>query len=90
VDFRRSPPASGSIAVQSSWIPRAKVFGDAPNLAARVQSEAEPGTMLVTAAVRRGDIIAAKGDAMKAEELHGLARAKFRSLGMKRWAEGPE
>jgi tetratricopeptide (TPR) repeat protein len=36
-----------------------------------------------------GDIIAAKGDALKAEELHGLARAKFRSLGMKRWAERP-
>ncbi len=36
-----------------------------------------------------GDIMAAKGDAMKAEELHGLAHAKFRSLGMKRWAERP-
>jgi hypothetical protein len=36
-----------------------------------------------------GDIIAAKGDARKAEELHSAARAKFRSLGMKRWAERP-
>jgi hypothetical protein len=36
-----------------------------------------------------GDIMAVKGDAAKADELHGLARAKFRSLGMKRWAEGP-
>jgi tetratricopeptide (TPR) repeat protein len=36
-----------------------------------------------------GDIMAAKGDAMKAEELHDLARARFRSLGMKRWAERP-
>ncbi len=36
-----------------------------------------------------GDIMAAKGNAMKAEELHGLARAQFRTLGMKRWAEGP-
>jgi tetratricopeptide (TPR) repeat protein len=35
-----------------------------------------------------GDIMAAKGDATRAEELHGLARAKFRSLGMKRWADG--
>jgi hypothetical protein len=35
-----------------------------------------------------GDIMAAKGDAMRAEELHGMARAKFRSLGMKRWADG--
>ena len=30
-----------------------EVFGDAPNVAARVQSAAEPGAMLVTAAVRR-------------------------------------
>ncbi len=36
-----------------------------------------------------GDIVAAKGDATKAGELHRLARAKFRSLGMKRWAEPP-
>jgi hypothetical protein len=36
-----------------------------------------------------GDIMAAKGVAVKAEELHGLAHAKFRSLGMKRWAERP-
>lgn len=36
-----------------------------------------------------GDIIAAKGDKTKADELHGLARAKYRSLGMKRWAESP-
>ena len=35
-----------------------------------------------------GDIMAAKGDATKAEELHGLALAQFRSLGMKRWADG--
>ena len=36
-----------------------------------------------------GDIMAAKGDAMKAEELYGLARSQFRSLGIARWAEGP-
>ena len=36
-----------------------------------------------------GDIMVAKGDAMNAEELHGLARAKYRGLGMKRWAESP-
>jgi class 3 adenylate cyclase/tetratricopeptide (TPR) repeat protein len=36
-----------------------------------------------------GDIMAAKGDATKADELRNLASAKFRSLGMKRWAEGP-
>jgi len=36
-----------------------------------------------------GDIMAAKGDATKADALHGLARAKFQSLGMKRWSERP-
>ena len=36
-----------------------------------------------------GDIMAAKGDATKADVLHGLARGKYRSLGMKRWAEEP-
>jgi class 3 adenylate cyclase/tetratricopeptide (TPR) repeat protein len=36
-----------------------------------------------------GDIMAAKGDTTKADELRGLARAKYRSLGMTRWAEGP-
>ena len=30
-----------------------EVFGDAPNVSARVQSAAEPGTLLVTAAVQR-------------------------------------
>ena len=30
-----------------------EVFGEAPNIAARVQSAAEPGTMLATATVRR-------------------------------------
>jgi class 3 adenylate cyclase/tetratricopeptide (TPR) repeat protein len=33
-----------------------------------------------------GDIVAARGDKVKANELHELARARFRSLGMKRWA----
>jgi class 3 adenylate cyclase/tetratricopeptide (TPR) repeat protein len=36
-----------------------------------------------------GDIMAAKGDAMKADELRALARDKYRSLGMKLWVEGP-
>ena len=33
-----------------------------------------------------GDIMAARGDMTKADELYALARAKYRSLGMKRWA----
>ena len=40
---------SGRVVVNSTG----EVFGDAPNLAARAQSAAEPGTMLVTAAVQR-------------------------------------
>ena len=36
------------------------------------------------------NIMAAKGEATKAGELHGLARAKFRSLGIERWAEYPQ
>jgi len=40
---------SGPVVVDSTG----EVFGDAPNIASRVQSAAEPGTMLVTAAVRR-------------------------------------
>jgi class 3 adenylate cyclase/tetratricopeptide (TPR) repeat protein len=35
-----------------------------------------------------GDISVVRGDANKAAELHGLARAKFQSLGMTRWAGG--
>jgi hypothetical protein len=35
-----------------------------------------------------GDILAAKGNVIKAEELHNLARAQYRSLGMTRWAKG--
>ena len=36
-----------------------------------------------------GEVMAAKGDKTKADELHGLARKKFLSLGMARWAEKP-
>ena len=40
---------SGPVVVDSAG----EVFGDAPNIAARVQNAAEPGTMFVTATVRR-------------------------------------
>ena len=40
---------SGPVVVDATG----EVFGDAPNVAARVQSAAEPGTLLVTAAVQR-------------------------------------
>ena len=39
---------SGPVVVDSTG----EIFGDAPNVAARVQSAAEPGTMLVTASVQ--------------------------------------
>ena len=40
---------SGPVVVDATG----EVFGEAPNIAARVQSAAEPGTVLVTAAVQR-------------------------------------
>ena len=40
---------SGSVVVDAAG----EVFGEAPNVAARVQAAAEPGTVLVTASVQR-------------------------------------
>ena len=40
---------SGQVVVDATG----EVFGDAPNIAARVQSAAEPGSILITAAVQR-------------------------------------
>ena len=48
--FRRASASSSG----ASWSRRrGEVFGDAPNIAARVQSAAEPGSVLVTATVQR-------------------------------------
>jgi class 3 adenylate cyclase len=50
------PKLSASIGLDSGPVivdSMGEVFGDAPNVAARVQSAAEPGTLLATATVRR-------------------------------------
>ena len=44
---------SGPVVVGTSAGKNAEVFGDAPNIAARVQAAAEPGTVLITAATHR-------------------------------------
>ena len=46
---RASASTCGPVVVDAAG----EVFGDAPNVAARVQAAAEPGTVLVTAAVQR-------------------------------------
>jgi tetratricopeptide (TPR) repeat protein len=70
-----------------------EVFGDAPNVAARVQSAAEPGTLLVTAAVQRQIaglfVVETKGQ----HELKGVAgkpvlHRLVRASGAGRWAGG--
>jgi len=44
---------SGAVVVGTGAGKEADVFGDAPNIAARVQAAAEPGTVLITDAVHR-------------------------------------
>src|SRR6266851_1600987 len=44
---------SGAVVVGAGAGKEADVFGDAPNIAARVQAEAEPDTVLITAAVHQ-------------------------------------
>src|SRR3984885_10482232 len=53
---RGAPELSARIGLDSGQVvidATGEVFGDAPNIAARVQSAAEPGTVLVTASVQR-------------------------------------
>jgi class 3 adenylate cyclase len=47
--FARIGLESGPVVVEAAG----EVFGDAPNIAARVQALAEPGTVLITARVQR-------------------------------------
>ena len=51
-----APELSARIGLDSGQVvvdPTGEVFGDAPNIAARVQSAAEPGSILITATVQR-------------------------------------
>ena len=53
---RGAPELSARIGLDSGQVvvdATGEVFGDAPNIAARVQSAAEPGSILITAAVQR-------------------------------------
>ena len=50
-----------------------EVFGEAPNVAARVQAAAEPGTMLVTASVQRQTAGLFVAEDRGAHELKGVA-----------------
>ena len=50
---RRSPRASGSNSGPVVVDAAGEIFGDVPNIAARVQALAEPGTVVVTARVQR-------------------------------------
>ncbi len=59
---------SGSVVVDASG----EVFGEAPNVAARVQAAAEPGTVLVTASVQRQTSGLFVAEDRGAHELKGL------------------
>ncbi|HZZ24541.1 MAG TPA: adenylate/guanylate cyclase domain-containing protein [Roseiarcus sp.] len=53
---RRAPELQARIGLDSGQVvvdATGEVFGDAPNIAARVQSAAEPGSILITATVQR-------------------------------------
>ena len=60
----------GSVVVDASG----EVFGEAPNIAARVQAAAEPGTVLVTASVQRQTAGLFVAEDKGAHELRGLAQ----------------
>ena len=59
----------GSVVVDASG----KVFGEAPNVAARVQAAAEPGTVLVTASVQRQTAGLFVAEDKGAHDLKGVA-----------------
>ena len=60
----------GSVVVDASG----EVFGEAPNIAARVQAAAEPGTLLVTASIQRQTAGLFVAEDKGAHELRGVAQ----------------
>ena len=61
---------SGPVVVEASG----EVFGDAPNVAARVQAEAEPGSVLITLNVQRQVAGLFVAEEQSARELKGVSR----------------
>ena len=61
---------SGPVVVEASG----EVFGDAPNIAARVQAEAEPGSVLITLNVQRQVAGLFVAEEQSARELKGVSR----------------
>ena len=61
---------SGPVVVEASG----EVFGDAPNIAARVQSEAEPGSVLITLNVQRQVAGLFVAEEQSARELKGVSQ----------------
>jgi class 3 adenylate cyclase len=73
---RGAPQLSARIGLDSGPVvvdATGEVFGEAPNVAARVQSLAEPGTVLVTAAVQRQTAGLFVAEDKGAHELKGVA-----------------
>ena len=61
---------SGSVVMEASG----EVFGDAPNIAARVQAEAEPGSVLITLNVQRQVAGLFVAEELGARELKGVSQ----------------
>jgi class 3 adenylate cyclase/tetratricopeptide (TPR) repeat protein len=70
-----APPLSARIGLESGpvVVDAGDVFGEAPNIAARIQGAAEPGTVVVTAAVQRQTAGLFVTEDKGAHELKGVA-----------------
>ena len=73
---RGAPQLIASIGLESGQVvvdATGEVFGDAPNVAARVQAAAEPGSVLITATVQRQVAGLFVAEDLGAHELKGVA-----------------